>query len=175
MIRASKLDINLYDEVAADKGATAQALAVVVLSGIVNGVVISWIATSRVWTLLFGTLVILFFWIVGAFITYIVGTKLLPEAGTKSDMGQVMRTIGFAFSPGVLRIFILIPFVGTVIMWIIEIWMFAAVVIAVRQALDYKSTWRAIAVSLIGFVGTLAIFYSLVTAYFILFIGPYLQ
>ena len=32
------------------------------------------------------------------------------------------------------------------------IWMLIAMVIAVRQALDYKSTWRAIGVVIIGFL-----------------------
>ena len=32
------------------------------------------------------------------------------------------------------------------------IWMLVAMVIAVRQALDYESTWRAIGVVVIGFL-----------------------
>ncbi len=35
---------------------------------------------------------------------------------------------------------------------IVGIWGFIAMVIAVRQALDYTSTWRAVGVCAIGFV-----------------------
>ena len=32
------------------------------------------------------------------------------------------------------------------------IWMLVAMIVAVRQALDYESTWRAIGVVIIGFL-----------------------
>ena len=58
----------------------------------------------------------------------------------------VYRWRYFAASPGLLQVFALFPsltlpvFVGT---WI---WMLAAMVVAVRQALDYSSTLRALVV-----------------------------
>lgn len=88
----------------------------------------------------------------GPFLGYIIGTKLLPEPQTKADMGELLRTIGFSSSPGVLRIFGFIPFLGAIITFVSGIWMLVAMIIAVRQALDYKSTWRAIGVCVIGFI-----------------------
>jgi hypothetical protein len=150
MVRASKLDVNLYEEVEADKGAMGQAIAVVVLSSLASG--IGALAYLGIEGLIFGTISALIGWFVWAFLVYIIGTKLLAEPQTKSDMGELLRTIGFSSSPGVLRIFGFIPLVGVIITFAAGIWMLVAMIIAVRQALDYKSTWRAIGVCLIGFV-----------------------
>ena len=90
--------------------------------------------------------------------TYFIGTKLLPEPQTKAEYGELLRTIGFSSSPGVLRVLGIIPMLGNILNFIIGIWMLAAMVIAVRQALDYKSTWRAVRVCLIGCIVQSAIF-----------------
>ena len=84
--------------------------------------------------------------------TYIIGTRMLPEPQTRADIGEMMRTLGFAQSPGLLRIFGSIPGVGALVLVIVSIWMLVAMVIAVRQALDYTSTWRAVGVCVVGWV-----------------------
>ena len=83
--------------------------------------------------------------------------QLLPEPQTEADFGQLFRTLGFSASPGLLRVFVLVPVVGWVIEAIVGIWMLVAMVIAVRQALDYKSTWRAVGVCFIGWLVFVAI------------------
>ena len=155
MVRAAKLDINLYEEVEADKSAMGQAITVVVLSSVASG--IGTIAVLGIQGLIIGTISALLGWFVWAFLVYIIGTKLLPEPQTKSDMGELLRTIGFSSSPGVLRVFGFIPFLGAIISIVVNVWMLVAMIIAVRQALDYKSTWRAIGVCVIGFVIYVAI------------------
>ena len=150
MIRAAKLDVNLYEEVEADPGAMGQAMGVVVLSSIAAGV--GAIGTIGVGGLLMGTLFALAGWYIWAFLTYIIGTRLLPEPQTRSDHKELLRTIGFSASPGVLRVFAVIPGIGVVISLAASIWMLVAMVIAVRQALDYTSTMRAVGVCVIGWV-----------------------
>ncbi len=102
--------------------------------------------------IIIGTLLDLIGWFLWALLTYVIGTKLLPEPQTKADMGEMLRKIGFSSSPGVLRILGVIPVIGRIINFVIGIWMLVAMIIAVRQALDYKSTWRAVGVCLIGFI-----------------------
>jgi len=150
MVRAAKLDINLYEEVEADKSAMRQALTVVVLSSVASG--IGTIGILGIQGLIIGTISALIGWFVWAYLTYFIGTKLLPEPQTKADVGELLRTIGFSSAPGVLRIFGFIPFIGAIISFVASVWMLVAMIIAVRQALDYKSTWRAIGVCVIGFV-----------------------
>jgi len=97
-----------------------------------------------------GTIAALAGWYIWAWLTYFIGTKLLPEPQTKSDPGELLRTIGFASSPGLIRIAGIIPGIGGVIFLVASLWMLVAMVIAVRQALDYTSTLRAVGVCLIG-------------------------
>ena len=150
MIRAAKLDVNVYEEVEADKGAMGQATGVVVLSSLAGG--IEFMQEAGLIGLLIGTVGSLLGWYIWAFMTYVIGTKLLPEPGTRADYGELLRTIGFSSAPGLIRIFAIIPGLGTPINLLSSIWMLVAMVIAVRQALDYQSTYRALGVCLIGWL-----------------------
>ena len=148
IIRAIKLDSNLYEEVEADKGALWQAMTVVVLSSIAAGIGVGG-GFSGIIT---GTMASLISWYVWAYLTYFIGTKLLPEPQTEADLGELLRTIGFASSPGLFRVLYFIPGIGVLIYSISSLWMLVAMIIAVRQALDYNSTLRAIGVCVIGYI-----------------------
>jgi hypothetical protein len=150
IVRAAKLDVNLYEEVEADKGAMSQAMGVVVLSSVAAG--IGSIGTIGIKGVIIGTITALIAWYVWAYITYFIGVKILPEPQTKADHGELLRTIGFSSSPGLLRILAIIPGIGGIIFMITSVWMLVAMVIAVRQALDYQSTLRAVGVCVIGWV-----------------------
>ncbi len=150
IIRAAKLDVNLYEEVEADKGALGQAMTVVVLSSIAAG--IGSIARGGLGGIFIGTIAALIGWYLWAYLTYFIGTKLLPEPQTKADHGELLRTIGFSSSPGLIRVFGIIPGLGTIVFTAASMWMLVAMVIAVRQALDYKSTLRAVGVCVIGWI-----------------------
>ncbi len=150
IIRAAKLDVSLYEEVEADTTALKQAMGVVVLSSIAAG--IGTIGKGGISGILIGTILALAGWYIWAYITYFIGTKLLPEPQTKADHGELLRTIGFSSSPGLIRILCVIPGMLGIVSIISSIWMLTAMVIAVRQALDYKSTLRAVAVCIIGWI-----------------------
>ena len=150
IIRAAKLDIKVYEEVEADKGALRQSMIVVVISSIAAG--FGSIEKVGFNGILVGTIIALISWYVWAYLTYFIGTKLLPEPQTKADHGELLRTIGFSSSPGLIRILGIIPGLGWVVFFVASIWMLAAMVIAVRQALDYQSTARALGVCIIGWI-----------------------
>jgi hypothetical protein len=149
MLRAAKLDVTLYEEVEADQGAMGQATLVVVISSLAAGI-------GGMGTLGFGGIIVsiltaLIGWYIWAFLTYYIGSKFLPEAETQADHGEMLRTLGFSSSPGVIRVLGIIPGLYGIVNFIAAIWMLVAMVIAVRQALDYKSTVRAVIVCVIGF------------------------
>jgi hypothetical protein len=102
--------------------------------------------------ILVGTITALIGWYVWAYITYFIGTKFLAEPQTKADPGQLLRTIGFSSSPGLIRVLGIIPGFRFIVFLIGGIWMLVAMVIAVRQALDYQSTARALGVCIIGWI-----------------------
>jgi Yip1 domain len=150
MIRAAKLDIHLYEEVEADKQALGQAMTAVILSSVAAGVAgISSVGVSGLFRGMFAALAGWFIW---AFLTYFIGTRILPEPQTESNVGELLRTTGFSSSPGVLRILGVVPGLGSLVFFVAAVWMLAAMVIAVRQALDYKSTARAVGVCVLGWI-----------------------
>jgi hypothetical protein len=82
---------------------------------------------------------------------------VLPEPQTRADLGELLRTLGFSSAPGVIRVAGIIAPLAPVVAAIAALWMIAAMVVAVRQALDYSSTSRAVGVCVLGFVIQLAI------------------
>ena len=150
IIRAAMLDSNLYEEVEADKSSQGQAMAVVILASIAAG--IGLYKTGGFSGIITGTMASLISWYVWAYLTYFIGTKFLPEPNTQADLGELLRTIGFSSSPGLFRVFYFIPGIGVLVYLISSLWMLVAMIIAVRQALDYNSTLRAVGVCVIGYV-----------------------
>lgn len=149
MIRAAKLDAHIYEEVEKDRTAMGQAMTVVFLSALAAGIGSLHAGFRGLVVVSLGAFVSWFIW---GWLTYIIGTKLLPEANTKADLGEMLRTIGFSSAPGVLRIFGFVPLIGSLVSLAASVWMLVAMVVAVRQALDYSSTNRAIGVCVIGWL-----------------------
>ncbi len=150
MVRAAKLDPQLYEEVEADKAALGQAMGVVVLASVAGGVGSGGLGGLSGFFI--GTVGSLIGWFIWAGLTYLIGTKLLPEPETRADLGELLRTIGFSSSPGLVRVLGLIPGITGIVFLISGIWMLVAMIIAVRQALDYRSTLRAVGVCVIGWI-----------------------
>ena len=150
MVRAAKLDPQLYEEVEADKAALGQAMGVVVLASVAGGVGSGGLGGLSGFFI--GTVGSLISWFIWAGLTYLIGTKLLPEPETRADLGELLRTIGFSSSPGLVRVLGLIPGITGIVFLISGIWMLVAMIIAVRQALDYRSTLRAVGVCVIGWI-----------------------
>jgi len=165
LLRAARLDASVYGEIEKDKGALKQAIAVVALSSVAAGIGNIGLGGSggifgKVFFSLAG-------WVLWSYLIFIIGTKVFPEKKTKADYGELLRTIGFSSSPGIIRVIGIFPFVSKLVFLISSIWMLAAMVVAVREALDYKSTGRAIGVCVAGWfaqIVTLAILASIFLA-----------
>ena len=150
MLGAARLDPGTYEKVEGDTGATSQALAVVLLASIGSG--IGWIGASPRYlgaiTVLTVTAVV--GWVTWALLTYLIGTRLFPEKQTRANPGELLRTLGFAQAPGLLRPLALLPGLSGSVTGVIAVWTLATMVVAVRQALDYTSTLRALTVCMTG-------------------------
>ena len=155
MLGAAKLDAATYEEVEADTTAIGQAMTVVILSALAAGLGAFHTGARGMIAV---TVASLIGWLVWAWLAWFVGTKILPTAQTQSDMGELLRTVGFSASPGILRIFRFVPVFGVLIDAVASIWMLFSMVVAVRQALDFTSTWRAVAVCLVGWLIYIALF-----------------
>ncbi len=146
MLGAARLEGATYEEVEQDRTATGQALGVVVLSSVATGLGLG----AGVRGLLVNTVASIVLWAIWTALVYWVGTRLLPEPDTRADWGELARTIGFAQTPGVLRILAIIPILGNFVRAAVDVWVLIATVVAVRQALDYRSWPRAVGVCVIG-------------------------
>src|SRR5713101_5931135 len=135
MVRAARLDAALYEEVEADASATWQATGVVVLSSLAAGIAalahgggVGGVVRDAVFALVA--------WYLWALLTYWIGTRLLPEPQTKADAGELLRTTGFSSAAGIIRVLGAVPVIEPIVFVVAELWMLAAMIVAVRQALD---------------------------------------
>jgi hypothetical protein len=156
LIGAAALDSAIYEEVEADRAATWQALGVVVAASVAAGVgARPWGAASPA-EIGFYTLVALLAWVAWAVVTFEIGARILPDPETRANVGELLRTTGFAAAPGLLRVFGVLPGVSVPAIIVTALWMLAAMIVAVRQALDYRSTARAVAVCVLGWLLAIA-------------------
>ena len=147
--RAIKIDVDLYEEVEADKNATLQAAAVVVISSLAAGVGALHLGASN---FLMAPILSLLSWYIWAYLIYIVGVKIFKDPNTDSNHGELLRTIGFSSAPGIIRVFGFTPELMTVTFVGSAFWMLACMVVAVRAALDYRSLWNALGVVIVAWL-----------------------
>jgi hypothetical protein len=144
------LDARTFEDIEADTTANSQALVVVIAASLAAGLGVG-VRLGAI-GLLRETIGALVGWVMWAGVTWVIGSKLLPEPQTRTDMGELLRVIGFAYAPQLFGFFAFVPLLGGLVSTVVAFWLLAATILAVRQALDYTSTLRAAAVVLIGWL-----------------------
>ena len=148
MIGAASLDVATYEEVEHDHTATGQAAVVVAIVAVCSA--IGGAKGGNIVGLLIGQLI---GWLVWAGITYLIGEKLF---GGTASWGELLRTLGFAQSPGVLYLLGIIPLFGGMVRLVVGIWILVAGIIAIRQALDF-TTGKAVLTAIVGWLAIAAV------------------
>lgn len=152
MIRAARLEADVYEEVEHDREATRQAATVVVAGSLAIGI---GTALSGGDNFLVNAIVLVVFsliaWALYAWITYFIGTRFLAGPETNADWGELARTLGFANAPRVLMVFAIGPALGGIVGLIVGVWILVTTVVALRAALDF-STGRAIGTAILGWI-----------------------
>ena len=128
--------------------ATAQAIAILLLSCIVPG------SVSIVYGMLGGILYSFSGWAIWFCLAYVIGAKIFPESPVHPGVLRLLRAGGFAASPALLGIIGLVMAVGHILPIATTAWMIAATAVAIREALQYRTTSRAVAVCLASWAGT---------------------
>jgi hypothetical protein len=164
LIGASVLDGGMYEGIEADRTrkTTMQAVATVVLSSLAAGFGAGNHLGGRVGAFAAITGLALVTWIAWSMLMFQIGTRLLPESETRADLPELLRTVGFAAAPGLLQVFAVLPRMTLPVFAATGLWMFAAMVVAVRHALDYSSVRRALAVC--GVAALLSVGLALIVA-----------
>jgi hypothetical protein len=146
LMGAAMLDAGTYEQVESDRRATWQAMLVVVLASVAAGLGVHLQLQAGVQGVVQASAIALIAWIAWAVLAVQIGSRFLPQRQTRSNTGEMMRTLGFAATPGLLQIFAMIPGMRTPVFVITLSWMFAAMVVALQHALDYTNIGRALAV-----------------------------
>ena len=161
MIRAARLDVSLYEEVEADTTATSQAataVAIVAVAGAIGGALqaaMSDTGGNIIGSVIWGLLSAIFMWVVWSYLTYFIGTKMFGGTATP---GEMLRTLGFASTPGIFNVLVFIPVLGPLVGFFTLIWSLVAGVIAVRQALDFDTGKAILTAVIAGLIAFLPIF-----------------
>ena len=143
-IRASRLDIPVYNEVERDLNETTNALIIVALVAVATGIGALG-QNIGIGGLIAGVLTSLIGWVVRAFVIYLIGTRVYNATTTT---GEIMRTTGYASAPGILNILGFIPVLGGLIGLVVTIWTIVTTFIATREALDLDNTKTVITIVL---------------------------
>jgi len=150
LVGVLKLDAQAYEDIEHDRKATAQALTVVILGSLAAGLGAG--LTFGPTALVRETVGGVAGWVMWAGVTYLLGARVWPESETRTDMGEPLRTIGFSYAPSFFSIFGVLPLIGGAVRVVVALWLLATTVVAVRQALDYRSTAKAFQVVFAGWL-----------------------
>ena len=154
------LDSGTFEDIEADRHAGMQSVVVVLLVCLAGGVAALGLGLAGAAGFATGAVVSLGAWLVWAAAITTIGTVVLPELTTKSDLTEVLRVLGFAAAPGVFIAFAAMRSAAAPALMLVTAWTIAAAVIAVRQALDYRSTMRAIAVCVVAWLLSFGVVWS---------------
>jgi Yip1 domain len=149
MIGAAQLNNDVYESVERDVDATSQAATVVLVVAIASG--IGRLLDDSIGGLIVGFISAFVSWIAWSAVTYWVGKTIFRTENTRVTLGEMLRTLGFAQSPGVLNFLGIIPVIGPLVLFVTAIWSLIAGIVAIRQAMDF-STGRAIATGIVSFI-----------------------
>lgn len=158
MLGAALLKPATYEEVEADPNAIPQAALIVVVVAIAAGI---GALSQGVTALILGIVIALAQWAVWAGLIMVIGTKVLPEKQTSSNWGELLRTLGFAQTPGLVRVLGIIPGIGGFFFFAASIWQLVAAIFAVKAALDFNSWLRTIIVVVLAWI-PMAVLFALV-------------
>jgi hypothetical protein len=150
LVGVLKLEASAYEDIERDPQANAQALTIVILASLAAGLGAG--LTLGLGALVRETVGAVAGWVMWAGVTYLLGTRVWPESETRTDMGELLRVIGFSYAPNFFSIFAVLPLVGSLVRGCVALWLLATTVVAVRQALDYRSTARAFQVVVVGWL-----------------------
>jgi len=138
-MRAFRGEAALYEEVEKDPAATQEALIIVAITAVSLGLGAALGAMTQGQTgggvvrLLVGVIGALVGWAVFSFVAYFIGSKLFSADATWEE---VLRTLGYAYTPMVVGIVGIIPIIGGLIILVAALWTLYLCFIAIRSALD---------------------------------------
>ena len=146
VLGASVFDGGTFEAIETDRKATLQAVLVVLASSLAGAIAATRSLEPRLTFIAAFMTIAVVVWLGWAHLILLIGGRQFQRPETRVDYGELIRTTGFAAAPGMLQILALASTIATPVFVATWIWMWAAMVVAVRHSLDVRSTWHAIVV-----------------------------
>ena len=150
IFKSIKLDKTLYsDNKNFGEAAISFAGLIMILDGIAGAIAANTIVKTAV--ALSGLTAILT-WFIWAVFIYVIGVKLFPDKQTKVPFKKVLTSVGFAHAPGLIRFFAVTPEMMVPIIFLTQLWIFAALIISTKQVLNLKSNLKSFGIVFLSFL-----------------------
>ena len=146
------LDVGACEDIEMDRGADMQSVLIVLGTSAAAGFAAIGLGLVGPAGFVTGAILMLGAWLVWVAAIATIGTIALAEPQTRSDVHELLRVLGYAAAPGLFLVLAVMRAAAPIVLLVVGLWMIAAAVLAVRQALDYRSTTRAIAVCVIAWL-----------------------
>jgi hypothetical protein len=164
-IGALVLDAGAFEDIEADRRAAMQSAIVVAAVCLSGGFAMAGLGIAGAAGFVSGVLMALGAWLVWVVMIAALGPYAMAEPQTKSDFFEILRVLGFAAAPGVFIALAAMRAVTPLVVVAVVIWMMAAAVLGMRQALDYRSTARAAAVCVISWLLSFGVMAAIATLF----------
>ena len=155
---ALALDAGAFEDIERDRRADMQSVLVVLSVSAAAGLAAIGLGLAGPAGFVAGAIVMLGAWVLWVAAIAAIGTVTLAEPQTRSDVHELLRVLGYAAAPGLFLALAVMRAAAPIVLAIVAVWMIAAAVLAVRQALDYRSTVRAAAVCVIAWLLSFGVF-----------------
>jgi len=150
-MRASLLDRELYKEVEEDTSLDREALMIVVIVSVASGIAafITSLYRQQIGTAVLGLIVPSVVGIANYYIwAYVTQFIAINMYESETDIGELLRVLGYASVPRLISLFGFIPCLGPVLSFAGGIWALAAGYIGIQEALDLDTTDTVVTVIL---------------------------
>ena len=150
IVRSLKLDKTLYKEnkYFGEAGIYFAGL-IMILDGVAGAVAANTVIKTAIGM---SGLTAILTWFIWAILIYVLGVKIFPDKQTKVSFKKVLTAVGFAHAPGLLRFFAVTPELMIPIIFITQFWIFAALIISIRQILNFKSNLKSFGIVFLSFL-----------------------
>ena len=150
IVKSLKLDRSLYRESKYfGEAAIYFAGLIMILDGVAGAVAANSIVKTSIGI---SGLTAILTWLVWAIFIYVVGVKLFSDKESKVTFKKILVAVGYAHSPGLLRFFAVTPEFVIPIIFLTQFWIFASLIIATKQVLNLKSSFKAFGIVFLSFL-----------------------
>ena len=150
IVRSIKLDKSLYrDSKYFGEAGIYFAGLIMILDGVAGAVAANTFVKTSVGI---SGLTAILTWFVWAIFIYVIGVKLFSDKETKIPFKKVLIAVGYAHSPGLIRFFAVTPEFVVPIILLTQLWIFASLIISMKQILNLKSNFKAFGIIFLSFL-----------------------